>query len=152
MTAPTPLLPDVALLAPAFVLAGWTIAVLTWLAFVRIRAALKGEVGAEDFALGESGKVPERVALANRNYMNLLELPVLFYVVVVIGWSTGAAAAAPSLAWLAWSYAGLRIVHSLIHLGYNDVVHRLSVFAISNVVLGAMWVNTGLALWQRPAG
>ena len=33
-----------------------------------------------DFRLGESANVPENIKLVNRNYMNLLELPVLFYV------------------------------------------------------------------------
>jgi hypothetical protein len=35
---------------------------------------------------------------------------------------------------------GLRIVHTAIHLSYNNVPHRLIPFAASNVVLIAMWV------------
>jgi hypothetical protein len=35
---------------------------------------------------------------------------------------------------------GLRIVHTAIHLSYNNVAHRLIPFAASNVVLIAMWV------------
>jgi hypothetical protein len=31
------------------------------------------------------------------------------------------------------------VVHSLIHLSYNDVYHRLAVFALSNFVLLALW-------------
>jgi hypothetical protein len=47
---------------------------------------------------------------------------------------------------LAWAYVALRIVHSAIHLTYNKVLHRLGVFALSNVVLVALWVNAGVRL------
>jgi len=41
---------------------------------------------------------------------------------------------------LAWTYFGLRVLHSLIYLGYNKVLHRFLVFAASNVVLLIMWL------------
>ena len=81
--------------------------------------------------------------MPNRAVMNLLEIPVLFYVVCL-----GVALAGRTDAWalrLAWAYVALRLLHSLIHLGYNRVTHRLAVFAASNVVLGAMLVRL---LWQ----
>ena len=43
----------------------------------------------------------------------------------------------PAIDWLA--YVALRITHSLIHLSYNRVRHRMLVFAVSNVVLIVMW-------------
>jgi hypothetical protein len=45
---------------------------------------------------------------------------------------------------MAWAYVSLRIVHSLIHLSYNRVIHRLSVFALSNAALVSLWVLAGL--------
>jgi hypothetical protein len=45
---------------------------------------------------------------------------------------------------LAWGYVALRALHSLIHLSYNNVIHRLSFFALSNFVLMALWVVFGL--------
>ena len=47
---------------------------------------------------------------------------------------------------LAWSYVMLRVVLSLVHLTYNKVLHRLSVFALSNVVLAGLWIALFLAL------
>ena len=41
---------------------------------------------------------------------------------------------------LAWTYVGLRAVHSAIHLSYNKVIHRLFAYALSNFVLLAFWV------------
>lgn len=136
-----------AIFGPVFVLAAWTIAVLLRMAFLRITKATRGELSPGDFALGESPAVPQQVALPNRNYMNLLELPLLFYVVCVMAYVT--ATASPVVVTLAWLYVALRIVHTLIHLLYNNVLHRLVAFAASNFVLVAIWVAVGVALYAR---
>ena len=47
---------------------------------------------------------------------------------------------------MAWTYVGLRALHSLIHLTYNNVIHRLLTFGISNFVLAAVWIRFYLAL------
>ena len=134
-----------AILAPLFALAGWTGLVLLLIPVARIRAALRGQVQADDFRHGESARVPPAVSLPNRNYMNLLELPVLFYVAGLILYVTGGAG---ELALgLAWAYVALRVLHSLVHLTYNHVLHRLGVFALSNGVLVALWVVAGLHVW-----
>jgi len=63
--------------------------VLLLIPFRRFRAAFAGQVGAGDFRYGESARVPGEVSIPNRNYMNLLELPVLFYIVCVLDYVTG---------------------------------------------------------------
>lgn len=126
-----------AILFPLFALSGWTFLILVLIAYRRIGAGLAGRVKPADFRFGESACVPPEVCLPNRNYMNLLELPVLFYVVGLIGFVTGQPSALQL--GLAWAYVGLRVVHSLIHLSYNDVYHRLAAFALSNFVLLALW-------------
>ena len=70
--------------------------------------------------------------------MNLTELPVLFYVVCLMFYVTQRTD--ENVLWVAWIYVGLRALHSLIHLTYNDVIHRLSVFAIGNFFLIWLWV------------
>ena len=135
-----------AILVPVFVLAAWTGLVLLLIPVVRIRAALRREVVADDFRHGESGEVPLHVRIPNRNYMNLLELPVLFYVACLLLFATGGASSAAL--GCAWAYVGLRIVHSGIHLTYNHVLHRLAVFALSNFVLLALWVLAGVQIFS----
>ena len=115
-----------------------TFLVLLLIPIRRFRAAFAGKVGPGDFKYGESAKVPPDVSIPNRNYMNLLELPVLFYVVCLIALYTGQARGL--LVEIAWLYVGLRILHSLVHLTYNNVMHRLTMFALSNLTLMAMWV------------
>lgn len=133
-----------ALVWPVFALAGWTFCMLLCVAFRRVTAGLQGHVHPREYTLGESPRVPAAVSLPNRNYMNLLELPVLFYVACLLGLLTRAAPA-PFIS-LAWMYVGLRVVHSLIHITYNHVMHRFAAFATSNAVLLAMWVLLGWTL------
>jgi len=127
------------ILYPIVALATLTFGVLLLIPLRRFRAGMAGQVAFDDFRYGESARVPPEVALPNRNMMNLLELPVLFYVAclayVVTDRVNDAALA------LAWSYVGLRLVHSAIHLTYNRVRHRLILFAASNIVLVMLWTN-----------
>ncbi|MDB4987100.1 MAG: hypothetical protein JWN04_2278 [Myxococcaceae bacterium] len=123
---------------PVFALVMLTFVVLLRIPFVRLRAARERRVTRADFRLGESPRVPPDVAIPNRNYMNLLELPVLFYVLALTLYVTRHVD--PLQLALAWTYVALRAAHSMVHLTYNDVLHRLALFALSNVVLSLMWV------------
>lgn len=133
-----------AILYPIFALAWWTSCVLLLIPIARIRAGRRREIVVDDFKYGESSAVPPHVSIPNRNYMNLLELPVLFYVAGVL-LLVSPCTSLPSI-YLAWLYVGLRIVHSVIHLTYNKVLHRLAAFATSNAVLVALWIDAGLTI------
>lgn len=132
---------------PMFTLVCWTFLVLLRIGYKRLHAAFSGRVQAEDFRLGEADCVPEDVRLANRNYMNLLELPVLFYAAALL--CIAMPLGNPLLLPLAWLYVALRIAHSLIHLGYNHVLHRFAAFASSNCVLLALWLVIGWEMTGR---
>ncbi|MGH8461803.1 MAG: MAPEG family protein [Stenotrophobium sp.] len=127
-----------AILYPVFALALWTGLVLLLMPIARIRAVRRREIVPDDFKYGESASVPPYVRIPNRNYMNLLELPVLFYVGCLLIYVTGGATLL--MVSIAWAYVGLRVVHSAIHLTYNHVIHRLGAFALSNGVLVVLWV------------
>lgn len=132
------------ILLPTMALAGWTLLVLLLLPYQRLKAAFSGHVTSHDFKYGESSRVPPHVSIPNRNLMNLLEIPVLFYILSLVAFTTQLADLLTIV--LAWTYVGLRVVHSLVHLSYNNVTHRLVAFAASNGVLAVMWVRLGLAL------
>src|SRR5262245_4835482 len=126
-----------AIFGPVSVLAVWTGVVLTMTGAKRFLAVRARRLHSDAFRLGESKDVPYDVAIVNRNLMNLLEMPVLFYVACLSFYVTRHVDAG-GLA-LAWAYVGLRLVHSLIHLTTNRVRQRLMAFAASNVVLIALW-------------
>ena len=127
-----------AIFLPMGALALLTFLVLGFIPLRRFRAAFAGQVKRDDFKYGESPTVPGEVSIPNRNYMNLLELPVLFYVAGLMYYV--AHRVDESVLIVAWLYVGLRAAHSLIHMTYNNVFHRLAAFAASNVVLGAFWI------------
>ena len=112
--------------------------VLLLIPIARFKAVGQGTVTAADFRLGESARVPDFVRLPNRNFMNLLEVPMLFYMAGITAFLTQQTDNVVMT--LAWAFVALRIGHSIVHLSYNHVIHRLVLFAISNVVVSAMWV------------
>ena len=127
------------ILFPMVALATLTFAVLLLVPIRRFRAGAAGVVGYDDFRYGESPRVPPEVSLPNRNMMNLLELPVLFYAACLAGLAAGRVSEA--MLSLAWTYVALRAVHSVIHLTYNRVQHRLTAYAASNVALVMLWTS-----------
>lgn len=133
-----------AIFLPMSTLALWTMLVLNLIPLTRIRAARSGRVHVKDFRYGESANVPGDVSLPNRDYMNLLELPVLFYVLCLALYASKRVDDLYVI--LAWGFVGARIVHSLVHMTYNNVLHRLAMFAIGATVLLVMWVRFGLSL------
>lgn len=124
--------------APMGAMAALTFAVLGLIPIARFRAVFAGKVGAADFKLGESPAVPPEVALPNRNYMNLLELPTLFFPVCLMFFVAHRVSGA--VMWVAWAFVVLRLAHTLIHVTYNNVFHRLTAFAAANVALTVLWL------------
>ena len=133
-----------AILYPLFALAAWTLVVLVLIPVARVRAGRRREIVTDDFKFGESPKVPGYVSIPNRNYMNLLELPMLFYVVGIVLYVTGGASSLAIA--VAWAFVVLRVVHSIIHLSYNRVLHRLTAFSAANAALVVLWVIAAVHL------
>lgn len=78
------------------------------------------------------------------NFRNLFELPVLFYLGLVIAAQTGQV---NSLTLgLAWLFVAARIVHSYIHCTYNRVKHRFYAFVASFFTLCAFWIVLAIGL------
>lgn len=138
------------ILWPMFALAAWTGCILLLIAARRIRAGRVSRISPKEYALGDSDRVPVGAVLANRNFMNLLELPLLFYIGCLTAFVIGAESS--RLLVLAWLYVLFRLVHSLIHVTYNRVPHRFAAFAASNAVLVALWVALANALLRAGAG
>lgn len=85
-------------------------------------------------------------APASDNYSNLFELPVLFYVAILL--TLMLMVQDSILVILAWTFVATRCVHSFIHVSYNKVMHRFTVFIISAFVLLAFWVRLGWIIFQ----
>jgi hypothetical protein len=139
---------NVAIFHPVIVLVIWTLAVLVLVSFVRVRSIRRRQIGEDDFRVGESAAVPPGVSLPNRAYMNLLELPVLFYVACIVLFVTGGASYLTIA--VAWVFVVFRIVHSVIHLTYNRVAHRTAAFGASLAALIVLWVFAAAHVLAAP--
>lgn len=128
-----------AMLAPVMVLIAWSLCILVLLYLRRVPAMRKAQIRPDDY-LHED--VSDRLPLSERqtaaNYNHLMEQPTIFYalcltIAVLHHVDTFAVV-------LAWSYVGLRVVHSLIQVTYHKVMHRFSIFILSSMVLMAMTI------------
>ena len=85
-------------------------------------------------------------ASAADNYSNLFELPALFYLAIIL--TLTLLVQDSILVVLAWLFVFSRYLHSFIHVSYNNVMHRFSVFIFSSFVLFAYWVRLGWIILQ----
>jgi hypothetical protein len=83
---------------------------------------------------------------ATNNYSNLFESPVLFYVAILL--TLILMVQDSIIVTLAWIYVASRYIHSFIHVTYNRVMHRFSIFIFSSFVLLAMWVRLAWIIIQ----
>ena len=81
------------------------------------------------------------------NFKNLFETPLLFYIAITV--ALVLFIQNPLLDSLAWAYVMLRVVHSLVHVSYNHVVHRFMAHFFSTLVLWAMWAYIGWYIVSR---
>ena len=129
---------------PALALVVLTIAV--WL---RMYVTRIGEMKRERIhpqAVATSAQMAARLndTRAADNFRNLFELPVLFYMALVVAALTSQVNGV-TLA-LAWGFVALRIAHSGIHCGYNKVMHRFRAYLFGCLVLWALWVVLAVGL------
>lgn len=134
--------------SPMLALVAWTFIIMLFMAYKRLSAGFAGRVKFGYFTVGESDKVPDDVRLAGRNFVNLFEMPVLFYVLSIVLYVTHATTEA--LLVLAWIYVALRVGHSLIHVTYNKIMHRFAFYAVGNLILLAMWILFAVDVLRQP--
>lgn len=80
------------------------------------------------------------------NYLNQLESPVLFYVAILL--TLMLMIQDYVLVALAWIFVASRYLHAFIHITYNRVLHRFSVFVFGSLVLFAIWFRLGWIVFQ----
>jgi len=128
-----------AILIPMFTLMAFTIVMILTLGVFRNVAVLSGRVRIKVFkSFSEPGETEGLLAI-RRNVANLFELPVIFYALCLTVFVAGIAD--QTVVVLAWAFTGSRLVHSAIHITYNNVLHRFLVFAAGLVIVTLMLVR-----------
>lgn len=136
---------------PVVALMIWTMVMWVWMYATRIPAMqrepsidtanLTGTTGA-----GLRTQLPEKVSWKADNYNHLHEAPTLFYAVGIVLALIGQGDGMNAL--LAWIYAGLRIIHSLVQVTANRVMVRFVLFALSSFVLMALILHAAIGVFH----
>src|SRR5687768_13453910 len=114
---------NLSLIYPMFALV-----ILTFIVFIlgfaaRFSAVRTRQLPLRYFKVFEGGAPPEAVVKTARHYSNLFEMPVLYYVGLILAmlipltgfWIT----------FWAWGFVVARIAHACVHLGTNNILQRM---------------------------
>lgn len=138
---------DHGLIGPVIALVCWSLVVMVWLGYDRVRNILRLRLSpdAGKFARDLDALMPDRARQVSANYMHLMEQPTIFYAVCLslqfIGQGNH-----PINIGLAWGYVAARILHTGVHGTVNNVSLRFALFLISSVFLIALAVHAVIAM------
>lgn len=128
-----------ALIYPMFAMVLLTFTVVIGLFRSRVASVASGNVSASYFKTYSTTDVePESSLKFSRHFINLFEVPTLFYagcIAFIATAQTDVIAIA-----LAWVYVGCRIVHAVVHTGSNRMKLRIRAYFLGWLVLLALWV------------
>ena len=124
-------------LLPVFVQVALTFALLIWMARARTSSVSRGETRIRDIALRQPAWPVQATQISNC-YDSQLQLPLLFYVLVILAWVTRQADLIFVV--MAWIFVIARLAHAYIHTTSNHVPTRFWVFAVGMLVLLLMWI------------
>ena len=132
------------ILYPLFAMFALVVVVFLRMAKIRFGAVRSGEMNPAFYKTYQGDDEPEYMRVVTRHFINLFEMPVMFYVVVIAAYVTR-----ESGTWmtaLAWAYVASRYFHSYVHLTSNDVLTRFRVYLGSAVILTLLWISLFLRL------
>ncbi|MFY9687332.1 MAG: MAPEG family protein, partial [Pseudolabrys sp.] len=105
--------------------------------YCRTSTLHRGETRFEEIALREPNW-PVRASQFAYSFSNQFELPVLFYVLMILEIITRHADLL--FVTLAWIFVVLRWVHAFVHVTNNDVRVRGAFYGIGAIILVIMWL------------
>ena len=129
---------DYWLIYPMFAMVLLTLSVLVRLFRARSQSVADGTMNASYFKTYQGQTEPESSLKLAHHFANMFETPVLFYVCCLSALATDATGL-PFLV-LAWLYVIIRIAHTYIHTGDNQLMPRIRVYFSSWIVLLTMWM------------
>lgn len=135
------------ILLPAALMVILTMVAWIRMFMVRLPAMEKAQV---DIKVVRSQKLkellPESANISSEHFVNLFEMPVLFYLLSVCLFLTNHIS--DFYLYGCFIFVALRYLHTFIHLSYNNVMHRFISYILSSLVLWAMWLGFTWSLLQ----
>ena len=137
--------PTFALALPLLGMMTLTMAVWVLMFVKRMSYITANKLDAQDMKTPEQVQqlIPDEVAAPSHNLKNLFELPVVFYAICL--YLVVAIQVDDIHYYCAWVFLVFRVIHSIIHCSYNQVMHRFAAYLISLIALWVMVVRTLVA-------
>ncbi len=144
-STPDPVQGNLGLLPPVFALVTLTVVVLVMAAVIRNVSVIRGKVsmryyetyGGEDFPA-------EWIERPARTFDNLLQVPMLFYVVCLLMMVLEEIDSIQVN--LAWLFVGTRIAHAFVYIVFNRVPYRFAAFLAGVSTLAVIWIRFAAAV------
>jgi len=133
-----------AIFYPALAMVALTFMVWLRLYVVRIREMRRLRIHPQSVASSAEKAARLVDTRAADNFNNLFEVPVLFYLALVVAHLSGLVT--PLVLGLAWAFVAGRMLHSLIQCSYNKVMHRFGVYMVSTSLVWVLWAYLGAQL------
>lgn len=133
-----------AIFLPAVAMAALTFAVWLRMYVTRIGQMKRERIHPQAVAMSAQATAKLTDSRAADNFRNLFELPVLFYLALVVAAQAGLATT--TVLALAWIFVALRVAHSWIQCTYNKVMHRFYVYCAGGFALWLLWGVLGYGL------
>ena len=133
-----------AIFLPAAAMAALTFAVWLRMYVTRIGQMKRERIHPQSVATSAQATAKLTDSRAADNFRNLFELPVLFYLAILVAVQAGLVTT--TVLALAWLFVALRVTHSWIQCTYNKVMHRFYVYCAGGFALWLLWGVLGYGL------
>ncbi|WP_444898164.1 MAPEG family protein [Microbulbifer sp. SSSA005] len=129
------------IIQPVIALIAWSMVMWLWMYATRLPAVKKAKLKLDPNApRGEQmSTLPPHVRWKADNYNHLMEQPTIFYALAISLAVLGAGDGINFI--LAWTYVGIRVIHSIVQATFNKIEIRFLIFALSNIPLLALTLN-----------
>lgn len=136
-----------AIFGPFFATMLLTLLVWIYMYIRRIHFITRSKISPADLAVpGTLARLsPSAISNPSDNLKNLFEVPVLFYALALLLFTTGQVDSTHVIA--AWVFVGFRALHSVVHCTWNLVMLRFNLYLVSTLAVWFMVLRAALAYW-----
>ncbi len=136
------------ILLPLFVQIGLTCFLILWMAKERTVLFKRREIKWQDIALRQT-PWPDRVQQIGNCFQNQFEIPILFYVLVMLEIMTKKAGLLFVV--MEWLFVATRLAHAYVFTTSNYVPLRGQFFIVGTIILFLMWVIFAIEIFAGPS-
>lgn len=128
------------LFGPIFLMIALYFLIWIYMFITRLQGMMINRISADKLDIpSKKALLPENLNLASYNFTNLFEMPLLFLLFAIACQQMNLV----DEMFINGSYLFiiLRYVHSFIHVTYNRVMHRFTVYVLSSAILWYLWLR-----------